>query len=208
MKRFLVTALVLCGCAGGAWGAPPLSSSGEGPHGKGNADSRELLEEILMARLTRELALEDEQAVLLVRHMTEFRDQMMALRRERGEKMRALRQAVRESKDESRIQHLMEEVRAVNEKSMVARNDVLDFDGFELTTWQQARLLVFLNDFEADMRRLLRRVQEHRAKDAGRPGRGDGDGRAPGERNPEAPSDSTQDDREDAPISKAPAPAG
>ena len=72
MKRFLITALVLCGWAGGAWGAPPLSSSGEGPHGKGNADSRELLEEILMARLTRELALEDEQAVLLVRHMTGF----------------------------------------------------------------------------------------------------------------------------------------
>ena len=135
-----------------------------------------------MARLTRELALEDEQAVLLVRHMTEFRDQMMALRRERGEKMRALRQVVRESNDESRIQQLMDEVRAVNEKSMTARNDVLDFDGFELTTWQQARLLVFLNDFEADMRRLLRRAQEHRAKETGRPARQDGEGDSGGRR--------------------------
>lgn len=208
MNRLLITLLVLSGWAGGAWAAPESPSPGDAPQSKGNAESRKLLEEILMARLTRELALEDEQAVLLVRHMTEFRDQMTALRRERGEKMRALRQVVRESNDESRIQQLMDEVRATNEKSMAARNDVLDFDGFELTTWQQARLLVFLNDFEADMRRLLRRAQEHRAKQSGRPAREDSEGNSGARREPKNVPAAGHTDLEDRENSTANAPSG
>ena len=124
-----------------------------------NAESRKLLEEVLMARLTRELALDGEQTILLVRHMAACRDKIMALRRERAEKTRELRQAVRESKDEIRIGTLMDEVLALNERNTDAGNDVLNFDAFELTTWQRARLLLFMNDFENDMRRLLRRAQ-------------------------------------------------
>jgi len=126
-------------------------------------ESRKLLEEVLMARLTRELALEETEAILMVRHMTELRDRMISLRRERSEKMRSLRQAVRESKDENRIDVLMEEVLSVNQKTSDAKTDLLNFDDFELTTWQKARLLIFLNDFEADMRRLLNRAKERRA---------------------------------------------
>lgn len=208
MKRLVVTLLVLGVGYGGAWAAPEASAAGDGSQGKGHADSRKLLEEILMARLTRELALDGEQAILLVRHLTEFRDQMAALRRERGEKLRALRQVVRESKDESRIKQVMEEVRAANEKSMALRNDVLDFDGFELTTWQQARLLVFLNDFEADMRRLLRRAQERRAGDSKRPPRERGDGAGPGHRNSETTSESAPNAVEQSPATPAPASNG
>ncbi len=208
MKRLVITLLVLSGWAGGVWAAPESPSPGTPSGSKGNAESRQLLEEILMARLTRELALEDEQAVLLVRHMTEFRDRMAALRRERGEKMRALRQVVRESNDESRIQQLMDEVRAVNEKSMAARNDVLDFDGFEMTTWQKARLLVFLNDFEADMRRLLRRAQEHRAKETGRPARGGGEGLAGGHREDKRGPAAGSKEPNEKEGSNAPAPSG
>ncbi len=139
-------------------------SPGDGPRaGEGVAESRKLLEEVLMARLTRELSLEDGQTVLLVQHMTEFRDRMIALRRERAQRLNALRKAVRESKDEERIGDLMEKVRALNKKTALARDDVFDFEGFELTVWQRARLLIFLSDFEGDMRRLLHRARERRS---------------------------------------------
>lgn len=137
----------------------------------GRADSRQLLEEILMARLARELALDETQTVLLVRHLTEHRDRIIALRRQRAEKMRELRQAVREGADEARIQGLLDEVVALTEKNANGRMQILEFDAFEMTVWQKARLLVFLNDFESDMRQLLRRVRER--NDARRPGGGE-----------------------------------
>ncbi len=125
-------------------------------------ESRKLLEEVLMARLTRELALDEEQTVLMVRHLAEFRDKMAALRRERMVLSRNLRQAVREGKDEEAIAKVLEEVVAHEAKAAEARREIIDFDGFELTTWQKAKLYLFIVDFENDMRRLLKQAQERR----------------------------------------------
>ena len=125
-------------------------------------ESRKLLEEVLMARLTRELALDEEQTILMVRHLAEFRDNMAALRRERMVLSRNLRQAVREGKDEEAIAKVLEEVVAHEAKAAEARREIIDFDGFELTTWQKAKLYLFIVDFESDMRRLLKQAQERR----------------------------------------------
>lgn len=125
-------------------------------------ESRKLLEEVLMARLTRELALDEEQTVLMVRHLAEFRDKMASMRRERMVLARNLRQAVREGKDEKAIAKVLEVVVVHEEKMAVARREIVDFEGFELTTWQKAKLYLFIVDFESDMRRLLKQAQERR----------------------------------------------
>lgn len=125
-------------------------------------ESRKLLEEVLMARLTRELALDEEQTVLMVRHLAEFRDKMASMRRERMVLARNLRQAVREGKDEKAIGKVLEEVVVNEEKMAVARREIVDFEGFELTTWQKAKLYLFIVDFESDMRQLLKKAQERR----------------------------------------------
>tara|TARA_R110001592_G_scaffold163931_1_gene397922 strand:- start:101 stop:706 length:606 start_codon:yes stop_codon:yes gene_type:complete len=173
-----------------------------------SADSRKLLEDVLMARLTRELALDEAQAVLMMRHMAEYRDRLMTLRKERSEKLRALRQAVRESKDEAQIAACMKDVKEANAKNMMARDEVFDAEGLELTTWQQARLMIFLNDFEGDMRRLLKRAQERHAQEQkGRP-RGTAaeasEGASRSGREPEA----KKKIQKDGAGTKEPAPAG
>ncbi len=141
----------------------PEKGSEEAPGREERAtESRKLLEEVLMARLTRELALDEEQTVLMVRHLAEFRDNMAALRRERMVLSRNLRQAVREGKDEEAIAKVLEEVVAHEAKAAEARREIVDFDGFELTTWQKAKLYLFIVDFESDMRRLLKQAQERR----------------------------------------------
>ena len=129
---------------------------------EGATESRKLLEEVLMARLTRELALDEEQTVLMVRHLAEFRDKMAAMRRDRMVLARSLRQAVREGKDEKAIGKVLEEVVVHEEKMAVARREIVDFEGFELTTWQKAKLYLFIVDFESDMRQLLKKAQERR----------------------------------------------
>lgn len=158
-------------------------------------ESRRLLEEVLMARLTRELALDEEQTVLMVRHLAEFRDNMAALRRERATLARNLRQAVREGKDEAALEKFLGEALAHEEKAAEARRKILDIEGLELTTWQKAKLYLFIQDFESDMRRLLKQAQERRLgrMQGGRPG-GPGAG-------DEAPADS-----KDAPPAQEAAP--
>lgn len=142
--------------------APKGGSAESAAREERSTESRKLLEEVLMARLTRELALDEEQTVLMVRHLAEFRDKMAALRRERLTLARNLRQAVRESKDEEAIAKVLEEVVAHEAKAAEARREIIDFDGFELTTWQKAKLYLFIVDFESDMRRLLKQAQERR----------------------------------------------
>lgn len=126
------------------------------------SESRKLLEEVLMARLTRDLALDEEQTVLMVRHLAEFRDKMAAFRRERSVLARKLRETVREGKDEEAIGKALEQVVAHEEIMAAARSEIVEFEGFELTTWQEAKLYLFIVDFEGDMRQLLKKAQERR----------------------------------------------
>lgn len=145
--------------------AQPESAAPDGgsaAHRAQAQESRKLLEEVLMARLSRDLALEDAQTVLLVKRLAEFRERAAGFRRERMQLMRSLKQAVRESQDEEAIGALLEQIAAHDEAAFRARQEVLDVEGLELTAWQRARLLIFINEFEADMRRLLKQAQERR----------------------------------------------
>jgi hypothetical protein len=177
--RWYVTAILLV-AAVPVLGAEVATPSKEGQEASPEArekvqDSRKLLEEVLMARLTKELALDEEQTVLMVRHLAEYREKMAALRRDRMQVVRALKQAVRESKDEAQIASLLEQLLGHDEKAALARRELLEPRGLELTTWQQARLALFVNDFEGDMRRLLKQAQERRMNAGGKPARKSGD---------------------------------
>lgn len=156
-----------------AAGARAAGAGGkEDPAGQDRVqDSRKLLEEVLMARLTHELALDEEQTVLMVRRLAEYRETMAALRRERAQLVRALREAVRESNDEAGIEGKLAEIVAQDEKISAARSSFLDVEGLELTAWQRARLYLFVQDFEGDMRRLLKRAQERQQGAHRGPGR-------------------------------------
>lgn len=175
----LLLTLALSGPSARAAEDPPPAENKETREERAQ-ESRRLLEEVLMARLTRELALDEEQTVLMVRHLAEFRDNMAALRRERATLARNLRQAVREGKDEAALEKHLGDALAHEEKAAEARRKILDVEGLELTTWQQAKLYLFIQDFESDMRRLLKQAQERRLgrMPGGRPG-GPGAGDAP-----------------------------
>lgn len=144
----------------------------QAPGDERSADSRKLLEEVLMARLTRELSLNEEQSVLMVRHLAEFREKMADIRRERMVLARNLRQALRDNKDDDTIGKLLEEIVAYEDKASAERRKFVDFEDFKLSTSQKARLYLFIVDFEGDMRRLLKQAQERRLGRGTKPGVG------------------------------------
>ena len=95
MMRFMGLGCAALAVVFVAAGARAAGAGGkEDPAGQDRVqDSRKLLEEVLMARLTHELALDEEQTVLMVRRLAEYRETMAALRRERAQLVRALREA-------------------------------------------------------------------------------------------------------------------
>ena len=156
-------ALVLVAAPAIAADREPPAEGGAQPLARDHVlETRKLLEEVLMARLTRDLALDEEQAGLLARHLAAYRETISALRQERMQLMRALRQAVRESKDEERIASLLVQADELDDRTVNARKAVVEIPELDLTAWQKARLFLFLHDFEGDMRRLIKRAQERR----------------------------------------------
>ena len=176
--RYVTVALLTVSAIALAQGGPPPDAPGRGlgPRGGGGADrgpgwaredAREMVETLMMARLSRELKLNDEETVLMVRRIEEFKQKIGAKKRQRAELAKTLRESVESGAPDEEIQaktrELMEADRAVAE----TRFGLFDEASKGLNAAQAARLYVFLSEFEDQMRKL---VQRARARAAG--GRG------------------------------------
>lgn len=155
-----------------AQAATPSRPAGERRRTGPGQETRQLLEQVMIARLSKELSLDDEQTVLLVRRFAEQKQEIVSLNRERQARMRALGAAVDEGKDEDLIEERLAAVRDIDTKLHIAKTATLESLGEGLTAWQRARLYLFLMQFENDMKRLLQQARE-RSQPAGegRPGR-------------------------------------
>ncbi len=143
---------------------PPRDDE-RGPMGRGdfdqmnNQDVRELIETVKMVRLTKELGLTQEQTVVLVKQYNEYKERLEKLSQRRQERLRDLKDAVHSDNDdriEAALKALIVQDAEIAETRRTAFNEV----GKELTIKQKARLYVFLQEFDQDMRRLIQRARE------------------------------------------------
>lgn len=142
---------------------PPGMGTMDGPPPPDFGESRELMEQVMVTRLTRNLGLNDEQSLILMRRFAEMREQRQTLQRERMEVMRDLRNVIKEEKDEGALTELMERLKHLDNRSrdmeMESRNAV---EGLDLNVWQRAKIELFMSDFQNEMRRVLQQVQGNR----------------------------------------------
>ncbi len=139
----------------------------------GDRDAREMVEVVMMVRLSRELDLSEEETVLLVRRMSEFREVLGGLHRQRRRLMGALRGDLQEEGNEEEIRAKLEELKELDGRLNNIKPDLHEKLSEGLDERQQARLYLFLQDFEENMRRMVQRVRERsRAMESGRMGRG------------------------------------
>lgn len=129
----------------------------------GDHKSREFLEQVLLVRAAEELALDDEQTVLLVRRYTESRKHMYELRKRRAEEMQALDALLRESPDGPGIDAALEALRAIDQELHETRQESFERMGAGLTPWQRAQLYLFIADFENELRRWVMEMRRERA---------------------------------------------
>jgi hypothetical protein len=164
-----IVLLIFCVCAyvpaafaqeGAAKPAGPDASANRGPDDR---NAREMVEIILAAKLAKELGLNDEQTVLMLRRVSEFRGQIAALRKDRQAKQKALKTSVQAGEPDDQIQAKLNDLVEQDVKLAEFRKTAYESACEGLSVPQRAKLYVFLNEFESDMRRLVQQARERNA---------------------------------------------
>ena len=138
--------------------------------GMGEADIRSLVETVRMVKLSRELGLTDEQTVVLVRQYNEARENGGRVQRERHELMRELRALVSANAPDGEIEQKLGQLIAKDREAHALRLDAFEKASVPLAPAQQARLYLFMGDFDKRMRTLIetarRQLREQRGERA------------------------------------------
>ncbi|HUW61952.1 MAG TPA: hypothetical protein VMZ06_13210 [Candidatus Bathyarchaeia archaeon] len=178
MKALLMV-VVLGLTVAAAYGQPPEAEIPPGPPAAGrepgpppppppgvdrvsDGELSELIQSVMAAKLSRELGLNEEQTVLMVRRFSEFREQLNGMKRQRQDKMKALRAALRDRLPDEHIETALQDLIAHDLKTLEMRKDAYQKAAGNLSTSQRAKLYVFISDFEGDMRRLIQKARAQR----------------------------------------------
>jgi hypothetical protein len=194
MRSFILFAMCALFCTavlqGWAFAQDPAPGKAPGPspaqeaRKAENEDLQELVNDIMAARLARELALNDADTVVLLRRLGEYRAQLNALQKERREVMKSLKTALKGDAPETEIEADLAKLLDLDARAQGLKRDTFAKIGEGMSVAQRARLYVFYNDFENEMRRLVQKARERAAQRRGQPG----DASAPGPPEAEPPS--------------------
>ncbi|HPO15802.1 MAG TPA: hypothetical protein PLI09_20335 [Candidatus Hydrogenedentes bacterium] len=144
-----------------------------------DADTRALLEEVMIARMSQELALDDEQTVLMVRRFSQFRDQLREMRKQRAEMAKELKALIKQNKEDASIEEKLNALTTIDEKIIQARVEAFNNAAADLTPWQRAKLYLFISEFENEIRGIMQKAREQRYLQ---------DGMGPGAMSPKGPA--------------------
>lgn len=145
--------------------AQPPAPQSPPNEGKMRGDDRELgqlIEAVMAARLAKQLGLNDEQTVVMVRRFAEYKEELSRLRAKRQELVRQLHEQIKKGEAEPAMQHTLDQILEQDHAMAVFKIDAYRRAGENLSVEQRAKLYVFLNDFEDDMRKLIQRVRAKR----------------------------------------------
>ena len=166
----LLSAAYAQASGGGAKADPPPAAVAHPSSGENDSDLRSMVEAMMAARVSKQLGLNDEQTVLMMRRFSEFREELAALRKGRQEIVKALRASLKAGEPDAQIDAKLNELVAQDAKLADVKKTAYEKAGANLTVSQRAKLYVFLNDFESDMRRMIQKARERFAERLGQAG--------------------------------------
>ncbi len=151
---------------------PPRRSSPPGVNKKqehssvkelGDRDARELVQAVVITRLSRRMALDEEQTILIMRRFSEYRDQSVQLQKKRLESVKKFNRAIKKEASDAEVSALLEEIVAFDRKLTSVKYDTLVQGGSGLDARQSAQLYVLLGEIENDIRRLIQQARKRAA---------------------------------------------
>lgn len=152
-----------------------LQDAPPGPPPQLVEENRDMMQQVMVSRLTRDLGLNDEQSLLVMRRFGELGEQQRELRRKRMAVIQKLRPVLKRQQNEEALKQLMNELEGIKRESAASEQTLRKaFEDMNLDIWQKAKVELFLNDFESQMRRIVQQAQGRRPGMAdprqGRPG--------------------------------------
>lgn len=156
---------------GGPWGPGP----GGGMRGRpemSDKETQELVKTLMMVRLSEELELTDEQTVIMMRRIEKFNKENRNLAIERRKLVQALKQSIEEKATDSEILSQLEKLIKHDQGITTQKFKLIKTVGEGLTVEQNAKLYVFMGDFENEMRKLVRRARQQVGPPRGQFGEG------------------------------------
>jgi len=130
------------------------------PPGEEEANMRDLMRDVMAARLAKELGFNDEQTVLLVKTISDYKDQLDAIRKERNKMARELKALVQGGDPNAPIEPKLNELMQQDLKAVELKKQGYERLSKDLNISQKAKLYLFITDFESDMRRLVHQARQ------------------------------------------------
>jgi len=145
--------------------APPMPPSDPPqppmmPPGNDDVDMRELMQDVMAARLARELGFNNEQTVLLVKAIGEYKQQLEEARKQRNQVARELRAAINANESDSAIDAKLNELIQQDLRALELKKTGYTEFSRNLTVPQKAKLYLFMTNFESDMRKLVQQARQ------------------------------------------------
>jgi len=125
-------------------------------------DPREIIEKVMIYRLTQELDLTTEQALKFFPKLKDMRKMERDFNRERMEVIGELEKLVKDSAMDKEIEKVIEKYKDMHDKRLIAQTRMLDEIKDILTPLQQAKFLIFQERFEREIRELIKEVRKHK----------------------------------------------
>jgi len=169
----IAAALIMAGTAVHAQQGP---AGGHGPDAKKQEEVRKKVEAVRIWRLTEELKLDEKTSARLASFLSSVDGQRRGFMRERLETMRDLRTMLKaEHPDEKKMKTFLDNLEQ-NRRGMMEL-EVKEINGIKdiLTVEQQARYVIFQQEFRREMRGMIAGAKEGGPGMRG-PGAGDGQG--------------------------------
>ncbi len=125
-----------------------------------NRDTIELVETLMMVRMSRALGLTDDETVVMIRRIGTYKDQVYALKWKRGRTLDELRQGVSGNASEEFIASRLDMLLDQDESIVSLTRTMIEEAQKDLTIEQTAKLYLFIGDFEQEMHQLILRAKE------------------------------------------------
>lgn len=125
-------------------------------------DPREIIENVRIYRLTQELDLTTEQAAKFFPQLNELRKIEQNFQKERMATLRELKDLVKSNDSTAKITKAIKRYEAVQEQRATAQIKKTEEIKQVLTPLQQAKYLIFQEEFEREIREMIKEVRKHR----------------------------------------------
>ncbi len=141
---------------------PDMQPEPMGPPPEGDLPAREVLEQVLLAKVAKQLKLNDEQTVILVRRFNEQKEVLFEKTRQRNDLANEIRKQIhnKEKRDAKQLEEKFSLLQKMDMELAQLKQKWIDNISMDLPLESKIQLYLLFSDFENEIRKFLRKAYD------------------------------------------------